>query len=338
MIKKTLEKLGNRQNLQEEEAHDIMLSIMAGQWTSAQIAGFLMGLKMKEETVDELTGLVSAMREQAIKISAPHDAVDTCGTGGDGSHTFNISTAAAIVAASAGVPVAKHGNRSVSSQCGSADVLEALGVRIDLTPLQATECLHKTGLTFLFAPTYHASMKHAAAPRREIGIRTAFNILGPLSNPADAKRQVIGSFDRETAAKMVCVLQKLGSKHVLLVHSQDGMDEISLSAPTFIEELVDGEIREYVLRPEDVGLAMQSNTRLGGANARTNAEIIHNVLTAIPSAAKDISVLNAGAAIYVSGQVGSLREGVAVALECINSGAAAEKLQQWVDFGEQLRN
>lgn len=338
MVRSTLDKLSNRQNLREGEARDVMLSIMAGEWTPAQIAAFLIGLKMKEETVDELAGLVTAMRQQAIKITAPNDAVDTCGTGGDGLHTFNISTAAAIVAAASGVTVAKHGNRSVSSSCGSADVLEALGVTIDLGPQQASECLQQTGMTFLFAPTFHASMKHAALPRREIGVRTAFNILGPMSNPAQTRRQVIGCFNRETATKMVQVLRKLGSEHVMVVHSQDGLDEISLSAPTIIQELVNGEIREYQIQPEDVGLVSRPKEKLTGADAKTNAEIIQQVLHAAPGAARDVTALNAGAAIYVSGQAASLRDGVASAIATIKSGAAAEKLAQWISYCRQNRN
>jgi anthranilate phosphoribosyltransferase len=338
MIRTTLDKLGNRQNLREEEARDVMLSIMAGEWTAAQIAAFLMALKMKKETVDELSGLVIAMRQQAIKIAAPANAVDTCGTGGDGMHTFNISTAAAIVAAAAGVTVAKHGNRSVSSRCGSADVLEALGVTIDLGPQQAVDCLRQTGMTFLFAPTFHASMKHAAVPRREIGIRTAFNILGPMSNPAETKRQVIGCFNQETATKMVRVLQKLGSEHVLVVHSHDGLDEISLNAPTFVHELLHGEIREYQIQPEDMGLVTRPQDKVTGADAHTNAEIIRQVVHAESETACEVTALNAGAAIYVSGQAASLREGTTCAMACIRSGAAADKLEQWISFSQHHRN
>jgi len=338
MIKETLEKISDREHLTQAEAQAIMLAIMDGEWTPAQIAGFLIGLRMKGETVDELAGFVTAMRERALTIAAPDNAVDTCGTGGDGLHTFNISTAAAIVAAAAGVNVAKHGNRSVSSKCGSADVLQALGVNIHLTPQQAELCLQETGLTFLFAPIHHASMKHAAVPRKEIGIRTAFNVLGPMSNPANTRRQVIGSFSRETAAKMVRVLQKLGSTHVLLIHSHDGMDEFSLKAPTHVEELLDGEIKSYEVYPQDLGLAGNDDGCLSGNEADENARIIRQVLAGQTKAEEQVTALNAGAAIYVAGQADSLQEGLEKACASIHSGAAADKLAEWITYTQQFTN
>jgi anthranilate phosphoribosyltransferase len=338
MIKETLEKISDRENLTQAEANRIMLAIMDGEWTHAQIAGFLMGLRMKGETIDELAGFVTAMRARALTIAAPEDAVDTCGTGGDGLHTFNISTAAAIVAAAAGVNVAKHGNRSVSSKCGSADVLQALGVNINLSPEQAELCLQETGLTFLFAPIHHASMKHAALPRKEIGIRTAFNVLGPMSNPANTRRQVIGSFNRETAAKMVRVLQKLGSTHVLLIHSHDGMDEFSLKAPTHVDELLGGEIRSYDVHPQELGLNMATADCMSGAEAGENARIIQQVLAGETHAEEQVTVLNAGAAIYVAGQAASLQEGMEKARTSIHNGTAAEKLAEWIKYTQQFTN
>ncbi len=332
MVKETLEQVTSRLDLQENEAYGVMHAIMDGQWTPAQIAGLLVALKMKGETIDEIAGFVRAMREKAARISAPSDVIDTCGTGGDGTHTFNISTAAAIVAAAAGVAVAKHGNRSVSSKCGSADVLQELGVNIDLSPSQTEACLNAIGIAFLFAPTFHASMKHAVAPRREMGIRTIFNILGPMSNPAGANRQVIGAFNLETAEKMIRVLQKLGSEHVLVVHSEDGLDEISINGPTHVHELKDTNILEYTISPEEMGLSRHSLEAIRGDDPATNAKFMHDIFDRSDGAKRDITVLNAGAAIYVAGKSSSLRDGVTMAAETIRSGAAKRKLVELVEF------
>jgi anthranilate phosphoribosyltransferase len=332
MISEILEKLSSHIDLEENEANDVMHTVMNGDLTSAQMAGLLMGLKMKGETVGEITGFVRAMRDMATKIKGPGDLIDTCGTGGDGAYTFNISTAAAIVASAADVPVAKHGNRSVSSKCGSADVLQELGVKIDLPPSQAEACLQQVGIAFLFAPVYHTSMKHVAEPRREMGIRTVFNILGPMSNPAQAKRQIIGAFDLETAHKMIQVLKNTGSEHVLLVHSEDGLDEISLGAATHINELKDGEIMYYKIQPEEVGLSKSSVSSIKGADPAVNSNSIQNVLNGDKSPYLDITALNAGAAIYVGGKSESIKQGVEIAFDTIQSGKAKNKLNDLIEF------
>ncbi len=336
MITELLEKISHGINLEESEANKAMLAIMNGELTNAQIAGFLMGLKTKGETVDEIAGFVCAMRDKATKIKAPKGVIDTCGTGGDGSGTFNISTAAAIVAAAAGVPVAKHGNRSVSSKCGSADVLQQLGVKIDLTPKQAEQCLDQVGIAFLFAPVYHSSMKHVAAPRKEMGVRTVFNILGPMSNPAQAKRQIIGAFNFDTAKKMSHVLKKTGSEHVMVVHSKDGLDEISLHANTLVSELKDGEIKDYELNPKDLGLSPTSTTSIKGNDAIENAKIIRHIFSGGNGAQQNITALNAGSALYVSGKVKTVKEGVELALETIQNEKALGKLNELVEFTNSI--
>lgn len=336
MVNQILNDLSGGKTLSREQARTVMSEIMDGQWTPAQIAGLLMALKMKGETVEEITGFVQAMREKATSIRAPQDAVDTCGTGGDGTHSFNISTAAAIVAAAAGVKIAKHGNRSVSSKCGSADVLQQLGVKIDLQPQQAEACLAETGIVFLFAPIYHASMKHAVTPRREMGIKTVFNILGPMSNPANTKRQVVGAYNLSVAQKIVEVLRESGSEHVLVVHSDDGMDEISLSAPTTVFELKDGEVDSYKVSPQDFGLKTQPKESVVGGDSETNALMLRRIFSGVKSAHTDVTVLNAAAAIYVAGRTSSLREGVEVAREVIASGQAAQKLQEFVAASNKL--
>lgn len=332
MIRDILTKISERVDLEEREAMDVMLAVMDGQWTSAQIASLLMGLKMKGETIDEITGFVKAMRQKATKISGPDKLIDTCGTGGDGVGTFNISTAAAIVAAAAGIPVAKHGNKSVSSKCGSADVLQELGVKIDLKPDQAESCLQNVGITFLFAPFYHASMKYAAEPRRDMGIRTVFNILGPMSNPAGVKRQVIGTFNLDVAEKMAYVLAKTGSEHVLVVHSEDGLDEISLSASTHVHELKDGNVRYRKISPEEMGMQMSTIGAIKGDDPAANKTILTKLLDGGSGPYCDITALNAGASIYVGGQAASIREGVTMASELIASGQAKKKLEELINY------
>jgi anthranilate phosphoribosyltransferase len=331
MVKQTLEKLSQQKDLCEQETQEIMHAIMDGAWTPSQIAGLLMGLKIKGETVDEITGFVKVMRARASRIQAPADSIDTCGTGGDGSGTFNISTAAAIVAAAAGVPVAKHGNRSVSSRCGSADVLQALGVKVDLSPEQAERCIAKTGIAFLFAPVYHASMKHAVVPRREMGIRTVFNILGPMSNPAGTQRQIMGVFDRKTAEKMVQVMKNTGSDHVMAVSSDDGLDEISLHSKTHVYELKNGDIDYYQIDPADFGFPKKAQDGIIGGDEKENAEIISRILQGSPGPQFDVAALNAGAAIYVGGKAGTLRDGVSTAKDAIQSGLALKKLQELIE-------
>jgi len=331
MIQQILNRLTEGEHLEEDTARSVMLSMMNGEATGAQIAGLLIALKMKGETVDEISGFVRAMREKSAPFKGGNGLVDTCGTGGDGSGSFNISTAAAVVAAAAGVPVAKHGNRSVSSRCGSADVLRELGVNLDLTPQQVQECLEGIGLAFLYAPLFHASMKYAGGPRREMGVRTVFNILGPMSNPAGVKRQLIGTFNPAVAGTMAQVLRNTGSEHIILVHSEDGLDEISIAAPTKICELKDGEIRHYRSRPEDFGMRTRKAALVGGDPA-TNAGLLNRIFEGGQTPHTDVTALNAGTAIYVGGRAESIRQGVEMALEVLRSGAAKKKLAELIDF------
>ncbi len=336
MIRETLEYVSHGLDLSEDHALKVMTDIMNGEWTASQIAGFLMGLKIKGETVSEISGFVTAMRDKAVTIKSPEYVTDTCGTGGDGHHTFNISTASAFVTAAAGVPVAKHGNRSVSSKCGSADVLAELGVKIDMLPDDAEKCLDDVGMAFLFAPVYHASMKHAVTPRREMGVRTVFNMLGPMSNPASTKRQVVGTFNMEAADKMAKVLAKTGSEHVMVVHSADGMDEISISDETHVNEVVNGQITSYTVSPEIFGMNMAPLSSVKGGTAVDNADILQRIFNGEPGPFTDITVLNAGAAIYVSGRTDSFAEGVKLARELIRSGKAKQKLADLIEYSQSL--
>ncbi len=316
-----------RRSLSREDMTEVMRIIMTGQATPAQIGGFLIGMRMKGETVDELTAAAQVMRELAahVEVGGPH-LVDIVGTGGDGSSTFNISTASTFVVAAAGGRVAKHGNRAVSSKSGSADLLEAAGVKLDLQPQQVQQCIDQVGVGFMFAPMHHSAMKHAIGPRKEMGVRTLFNLLGPLTNPASAPHQVLGVFSRDWVQPLAEVLKLLGSKHALVVNAQDGMDEISIAAPTDVAELKDGAIRCYQITPEDYGIARGDVAALKVADARESLAIIRDVLAGKPGAARDIVVLNAGAAIYAADLVDSLADGIAKAAAVIDSGAAAEKL------------
>lgn len=320
-----------RRNLSSDEMTAVMEIIMSGTATPAQIAGFLIGLRMKGETIDEIAAAARVMRELCTKVEvhAEH-LVDTCGTGGDGAHTFNISTAAALVAAAAGAVVAKHGNRSVSSKSGSADVLEAAGVNLDLTPEQVAACVEKIGVGFLFAPRHHGAMKHAAAPRREMGVRTLFNLLGPLTNPAGARNQVIGVWGAEWLEPLASALARLGSRHVLVVNAEDGMDEISIASPTHVAELKDGAITAYVIAPEQFGMARADAASLVVASPKQSLSLIHAVLDDTPGPATDIVALNAGAAIYVAGLAPTLEQGVRKAQTVIASGAGRDKLEALV--------
>ena len=317
-----------RRNLSADEMRAVMRLIMTGEATPAQIGGFLVGLRMKGETVDEIAAATEVMRELATRIgvSGAH-VVDTCGTGGDGAHTFNISTAAAFVVAAAGGKVAKHGNRSVSSKSGSADVLEAAGVSLDLSPEQVAQCVNEIGVGFLFAPKFHAAMKHAIGPRREMGVRTIFNVLGPLTNPAGATHQVIGVFSKQWVEPLAQVLGRLGSEHVLVVHADDGMDEISIGAPTHVAELRDGKVITYAVTPEQFGLKRGNVAELVVQDAKQSLSIIESVLNNQGGPARDIVVLNAGAAIYAANLAGTLADGVKKADAAISNGAAREKLQ-----------
>ena len=327
-----LNRLLNREDLPHEDMYELMRNIMGGQLTPAQIAAVLIALHMKGETVSEIAAAVQVMRDLSSKVTVQDDRhlIDTCGTGGDGAQTFNISTASALVAAAAGARVAKHGGRSVSSTCGSADILEKLGVNVNLTPQHVAHCVQELGVGFMFAPNHHSAMKYAAPVRRELGVRTLFNLLGPLTNPAGAQNQVMGVFQRDLTVKLALVLQQLGSRHVLVVHGADGMDEISISGPTYIAELKNGAVLEYSVQPQDFDLQTAPLDSIRVANADEARTMLLSVLDNQPGAAHDIVQLNAGAAIYVAGLTSTLQEGVKKAKEVIASGAAKNKLEALV--------
>ncbi|MEK7206791.1 MAG: anthranilate phosphoribosyltransferase [Pseudomonadota bacterium] len=327
----------DRRNLSGHEMREAMRLIMTGQATPAQIGGFLIGLRMKGETVEEIAAAAEVMRELATRVgvSGPH-LVDTCGTGGDGASTFNISTASALVVAAAGGKVAKHGNRSVSSKSGSADVLEAAGVSLELSPEQVAQCVNEVGVGFMFAPKHHGAMKHAIGPRREMGVRTIFNLLGPLTNPAGAPNQVLGVFSDQWVEPLAEVLQRLGSEHVLVVHAEDGMDEISIGAPTHVAELKDGRVRTFTIQPEQFGMPRSDVATLAVAGPVESLAIIESVLNNQSGPARDIVALNAGAAIYVAGLAPDLGAGIQSALAMIASGAAKKKLHDLVALSKKL--
>lgn len=316
-----------RRDLSADEMQAVMRLIMTGEATQAQIGGFLIGLRMKGETVDEIAAAASVMRELAthVSVSGPH-LVDTCGTGGDGANTFNVSTASAFVVAAAGGKVAKHGNRSISSKSGSADVLEAAGVNLEITPEQVAQCINEVGVGFMFAPMHHGAMKHAIGPRREMGVRTIFNVLGPLTNPASAPNQVLGVFSADLVEPLAQVLGKLGSEHVLVVHADDGMDEISIGSATKVAELKGGKVSSFTLSPEDFGFVMGDTAKLAVAGADESLAMIRSVFDNEAGPARDIVQLNAGAAIYAAGLATSLKDGMDAAGEAIASGAARDKL------------
>jgi len=336
-IAQSLEILLANQNLASEDMREIMRIIMTGLATPAQIGAFLVALRAKGETVDEVAAAAQVLREMATKIAVSGEhLIDTCGTGGDGAQTFNISTAAAFVVAAAGGKVAKHGSRSVSSSCGSADVLEAAGVKISLNPEQVQACIAKTGIGFLFAQRHHDAMKFAAGPRKEIGIRTLFNLLGPLSNPANAPNQLLGVYSKRWVEPMAQVLQMLGSQHVLVVNGEDGLDEISIAAPTFVAELKDGVISTYTITPEQFGFRCASLVSLGVASVQESLEIILSVLEGCPGAAAEIVALNAGAAIYAASLAGSLGAGVREAQRILATGAGKQKLDELVAVSQSF--
>ena len=330
MIRDAIGKLVEGQSLSEEEARAVMGEVMAGEATPAQIAAWLVALRLKGETPEELLGMVRAMRERAVPVETAGDPIDTCGTGGDASGSYNISTASAIVAAAAGIKVAKHGNRSASSKCGSADVLEALGVRIALTPQQASRCLDEAGITFLFAQAYHPAMKYVAPVRTEIGVRTVFNFLGPLVNPAGVRRQVLGVALSEIAPKMASILNDLGAVHALVVHGEDGMDEVSLGGATSVYEVRDGAVRSYAITPEELGLPRAGRSDLAGGDRDENAAIIRRLLDGERGPKRDALLANASAALLVGDKAKDWKEGVALAADVIDSGAAKQKLEEFV--------
>ena len=326
-----------RRDLSDDEMRIVMRLIMTGEATMAQIGGFLVGLRMKGETIDEIAAAATVMRELAthVGVSGPH-LVDTCGTGGDGASTFNISTASAFVAAAAGAKVAKHGNRSISSKSGSADVLEAAGVNLDLSAEQVAECINEVGVGFMFAPKHHGAMKHAIGPRKEMGVRTVFNVLGPLTNPASAPNQVLGVFARDLVEPMAHVLHKLGSEHVMVVHADDGMDEISIGAPTYVAELNDGTVTTYTLKPEDLDIASGDVKSLAVEGIEESLARVISVLENNTGPSRDIVALNSGAAIYVAGLADSLQAGVDKALQVIADGSARMKLDELAALSQKL--
>ncbi|HIE90214.1 MAG TPA: anthranilate phosphoribosyltransferase [Methylophilaceae bacterium] len=329
MFKEALNQLLDAQDLSHDQMLAVMQQVMGGELTPAQIAALLMALRLKGETVDEITAAATVMRELSTKVNIKDTVhlVDTCGTGGDGIQTFNVSTVSALVAAAAGAKVAKHGGRSVSSTCGSADVLEELGVDVNKTPSEVANSVNEIGIGFMFAPNHHSAMKHAAPVRKELGVRTIFNLLGPLTNPAAARRQVMGVFDKVLTGKLAQVLQKLGSEHVLVVHGADGMDEISFTGDTYIAELKDGEVTEYTVNPTQFGLNFHQLKDIQIQNAAESKAMIMDVLNGTAGAPRDIILLNAGAAIYTAGITTTLAAGIEKAEQMIDDGAALTKLE-----------
>ena len=333
MIKEAISKVVSGESLSKEEASNTMNEIMSGEATPAQIACFLTALRLKGETIDEITGCATIMREKVTRIQTNTEIlVDTCGTGGDVSHTFNISTIAALVAAGAGVRIAKHGNRAVSSQCGSADVLKALGVNTEADADKVARCIDEAGIGFLFAPMLHPAMKYAIGPRREIGIRTIFNILGPLTNPAGAKSQVLGVYDVRLTEPLAHVLKNLGSRHVFVVHGADGLDEITTTDKTFVTELKDGEVRSFVINPEDFDVTRANKADLIGGTVEENAKIALDILQGEKGAKRDVVLLNASAAIVTGGLASDFAEGIRLASESIDSGKAMKKLKTLIEI------
>jgi anthranilate phosphoribosyltransferase len=328
MIKEAIGLLVGHIDLSEAEMAECMKEMMEGRATDAQIGAFLTALRLKGETVDEITGAAKIMREKAARIKAPEGVLDTCGTGGDMAHTFNISTVTALVVAAAGVPVAKHGNRAVSSKSGSADVLEALGIRIDLPPEKVEQCLFDTGFGFLFAPLFHPAMKYAVGPRRDMGIRTIFNILGPLTNPANAKRQVLGVFTDKLTEPLARVLGNLGAEDALVVHGEDGLDEITITDGTKASRCRNGAVETMYFAPEDFGLSRGSVTDLAGGDKDENARIALEILKGDKGHRRDVVLMNSAAAIAVSGKVAAFTDAFEIAQETIDSGRAMSKLEE----------
>ncbi|MGI2335115.1 MAG: anthranilate phosphoribosyltransferase [Dehalogenimonas sp.] len=337
MIKEAIETLVSGRSLSAAEAEAVMDEIMEGKATPAQFGSFVTALRCKGETVEEMVGLARTMRAKALPMTVTGPVVDTCGTGGDKAGTFNISTAAAIIAAACGVKVAKHGNRAVSSQCGSADVLEALGVKIDLLPDEAAECLEQAGIVFMFAPVFHPAMKHAGPPRREIGIRTVFNLLGPLCNPAGAATQVIGVPRRDLVLTIATVLKELGSRHAIVVHGTDGLDEITLTGVTHTCELRDGRLECYDIDPLTLGLARCEAAAIKGGDARWNATAMLRLLQGEDGALRNAAIINAAAALKAADVTDSLAEGLGLSAEAIDSGKALAKLEKFIEVSQSRK-
>ena len=333
MIKDAIAKLADRSSITEQEAESVMLEIMDGAATPSQIAAYLMGLRLKGETVEEIAGSVRAMRAKAVRIAVGDPlVVDTCGTGGDGAHTFNISTTTALVVAGAGLTVAKHGNRSVSSKSGSADVLSALGVKIDVSTERVADCINEVGIGFLFAPLYHGAMKHCAGPRQEMGIRTMLNLLGPLTNPAGATIQVLGVYESRLTSLLGNVLMHLGSQHCFVVHGMDGLDEITLTTTTQVSEAKGGILSNYFLNPAEIGLALVPAKNLAGGTPQENAAITRDILQGRKGPKRDIVCLNAAPALVAGRKATNLQDGFLLAGQAIDTGAAAETLARLVAF------
>ena len=330
-LKTYLNTIASGKNLGEEEARDAFGIMMSGEASPAQIGGFLMGLRVRGEKLPEIVGAVSAMREKMLPVEAPDDAIDIVGTGGDAIGTYNISTCAAIVTAACGVPVAKHGNRAITSKSGAADALVALGVNIEITPETISRCINEAGVGFMFAPAHHSAMRHVGPARAELGTRTIFNLLGPLSNPAGVKKQLIGIFKQSWLEPLAYALQALGSTDIWLVHGADGMDELTTTGPSYVTALKEGKIKSFVVTPDDAGLAKASIEDIRGGDAQENAAALTAVLDGAKNPYRDIVLLNSAAGLVVAGKAGDLREGVKMAAEAIDSGEARARLDKLVD-------
>jgi len=329
-LKSIIAKVATGASLTRDEAANAFDRMMSGEATPSQLGGILMALRVRGETVDEITGAVTAMRAKMLRVKAPDDAVDIVGTGGDGSGSVNVSTCASFIVAGAGVPVAKHGNRALSSKSGAADVLAALGVKLDLTPDQVSRCVQQAGIGFMFAPAHHPAMKNVGPTRVELATRTIFNLLGPLSNPAGVKRQMVGVFSRQWVQPLAQVLKNLGAESIWVVHGSDGLDEITLTGPTFVTALEGGNIRSFEITPDDAGLHRASGESLKGGDAAANAVSLSGVLEGKPGAFRDVALLNAAAALIVAGRAKDLKEGVAIGTKSLDSGAAAERLARLI--------
>src|SRR5215510_7105000 len=329
-LKSIIGKVATGATLTREESAAAFDSLMSGEATPSQMGGLLMALRVRGETVEEITGAVTAMRDKMLRVRAPADAIDVVGTGGDASGSFNISTCAAFIVAGAGVPVAKHGNRALSSRSGAADVLAALGVNIELSPEGVSRCIRQAGIGFMFAPAHHPAMKNVGPTRVELGTRTIFNLLGPLSNPAGVKRQMVGVFSRQWVEPLAHVLKNLGSERAYVVHGSDGLDEITTSGPTMVAALEDGNVRTFEIKPEDVGIAPVKREALLGGDAPTNADALKGVLQGKKGAFRDVAMFNAAAALVVAGKAKDLKQGVALAAKSIDSGEAEGALERLV--------
>jgi anthranilate phosphoribosyltransferase len=336
MIRDAIAKLTDGGDLTEEEAAACMDEIMSGEATPAQFGAFLVALRLKGETVDEIAGMARVMRDKALRVEVDGPLLDTCGTGGDAKGTFNVSTAAAFVAAGAGARVAKHGNRAMTSECGSADVLEALGAKIDLPPEGVSACIEQAAFGFMFAPAFHPAMKFAAGPRREIGVRTVFNILGPLTNPAGAQAQVLGVAQASLVEKLAHVLARLGTQHALVLHGEDGLDEVSVCAGTQVCEVQDGRVVTSTVHPVDLGLPTHAIEAMRGGSAAENAEALRRVLAGGSGPLRDFTLINASAALVASDLAGDLREGLELAARSVDGGAAHEKLEAFVKVSQEV--